>query len=158
MNLIENYWFEIIVAFFIWNGAIILASILYRKRKRDGQTPFDDSTLEFYEGWVSGHSGKNFFTRLGGASRCLKVSVNNQEVYVRPFAVFALGFLSEILDLEQRISRDRILSVTEPTKMIGENAVCVTYSDANGQERSFYLYLKKKSEFISLLQQRISAT
>jgi len=158
MDFFENYWLEIVIGFFIWNAAIIIASIIYQKRKRSRQAPFDDSNPEFYESWVSGHSGKNFLTRLGGASRCLKVSVNSKEVYVRPFAAFGLGFISEIMDLEHRISRERILSISKTSQQFGEDTVRVVYSDAAGQERSFDLILKNKNDFVSLLQQPSHAT
>ena len=153
MDFIDNYFLELFAFVIVLNAAVLIASVIYRRRKLANQAPFDESTLSFNESGVSGNSDKNLLTRLGGASGVLKVSVNDEEVYIRPSGPFLYGFLPELLDLEHRVSLDRILSVKPTTGLAGNEGIQLTFSDESGQDKVLNLYLKKDNEFKSVLQQ-----
>lgn len=149
-----EYWFQVLFfAFLTWNGLILAASIIYRKYRKSDQTPFDESTLVFNENWVSGSSRKNFLTRIGGAGKCLKVSVNKEEFYIRPFFPFQFLFLPELLDLEHRISRKNVRSIQSSSDFVDNHTTKIAFTTVGGKLREFDLYLNNEDEFTSLLQQ-----
>ena len=151
MNSNIEYWIRIFIAvIFLWNILVLLASILYRRYKLADQTPFDKTKLVFDENWVSGWSRKNWFTRIGGAGKCLKVSVNNEEVYIRPFYPLQFGFIPEIFDLEHRIPKENVISIEQSSDLFGKETTEITYTNEVGQSRNFDLYLNNENEFTSL--------
>jgi len=103
---------------------------------------------------ASGRSFKNFFTRNGGARNCLKVTVTNTEVWIRPFFPFA--FLAPTFDLEHRIPRSRIESA-----LIGESLftspVNLLYRDDQARPRRLSLVLRNPEAFMQALDIPASA-
>ena len=148
-EFLQNYQKEFFAFPIIWLVLVISVSIIYRKRKAVSQIPFDETNLRFYENAVSGSSHKNILTRLGGARNCLKVSVNDKEVYIRPFFPFNLMFLPEIYDLEHRISKEQIVSLERRKGLIVRDSVLLTYSDSTGNQKIVELYIKHAEQFIS---------
>ena len=116
------------------------------------QKPFDETNLIFYETGVSGSSHKNLITRLGGASNCLKVSVNDREIYIRPFFPFNLMFLPEIYDLEHRILKEQIVSLEKRNGLIGRDKILLTFTNPSGIQKTVELYIKQSEKFISNFQ------
>jgi hypothetical protein len=65
----------------IWFGWLF-----YRHKKYGIVFPkLPPEEIRFHEGMASGRSFKTFFTRIGGARKCLRVTVTNTEVWIRPF-------------------------------------------------------------------------
>ena len=85
------------------------AVLAWRRRRRHPPFPPRESvTVLFEERWTSGRSLRSWVTRIGGAGRCLRVTVTPDELWVAlhmPFALLA-G-----CDLEHRIPRTNIRSV-----------------------------------------------
>ncbi len=71
--------------------------------------PLKSVQVQFHERMASGSSDKTFFSRFGGARNCLRVTVTDDEVWVRMFFPFSL--IKEA-DLEYRIARECITSAS----------------------------------------------
>jgi hypothetical protein len=84
----------------VWIAGWIATSILYRRRLRKPLFPRVPDSADFAETWRSGRSLKNFLTRIGGASNCLLVYVDNGTLTIVPMFPFNLMFLPEIYGLE----------------------------------------------------------
>jgi len=86
---------------FAANG-IFVAMILWRRHKYGPKFP-DRKTVKivFEETFASGRSMRNFMTMIGGTSRGLKITVTEEELWVRPF--FPFGIFGYVYDLEHRI-------------------------------------------------------
>lgn len=154
MNTNIEYWFLTFVAVvFLWNVLVLIASIIYRRHKTTDQIPFDESNLVFNESWVSGSSRKNWFTRIGGAGKCLIVSANEKELYIRPFLPFRFLFIPEFFDLEHRIPMKNIESVVPAADMWSRATTRITFTTSEGASRCFDLYLTDGNKFTALFHE-----
>lgn len=100
--------------------------------------------IRFQERWTSGHSLKNFFTRIAGANNGLHVTVTDDELWVQlplPFKVFAIP-----LDLEHRIP---LASITDLHRR--KRLVVITYTRQDGTSRTIELMLRKTDQFWAAL-------
>jgi hypothetical protein len=103
----EHFAVLIIVWFVAFAG--VIAYRIYRKRVRGVVFPAESSVRILYdESFASGRSLRSLWTRLGGARNCLRVTVTESELWVRPIMPFSL--LSADFDLEHRIPRDSVVS------------------------------------------------
>ena len=138
LSLLAVFW---LIASFAWK--------FYRHRKRGVVFPTLDSTqIRFNEGMASGNSDRSIFTRLGGARRCLRVTVTDHEVWIRPF--FPFNLISES-DLEHRIARDSISSARLAESTFGHR-VLLDFRLADGKSRQVSLVLQKPNAFLSALK------
>jgi len=132
-----------------WILLCIGASVIYRRSHGKAIYPSKPRESLYYEGWASGHSNSNIFTKLRGASRCLMVAVTPDSLIVQPRFPFNLMFMPEIYGLEYHIPGLNIRSVEKKGTLF--KGVEVQFIDTNGGEKSVRLYLKKTDEFISAL-------
>ena len=77
----------------LWVLLWVVASIVYRRSRGKTIYPTKPKDSMFYEGWASGHSNSNIFTKLGGARNCLLVAVVPDALIVQPRFPFNLMFL-----------------------------------------------------------------
>ena len=138
---------------FGWLAFWIILSIIYGFNKSRSIEPFDATNVLFYENFVSGRSMKNIFTQLGGARNCLKVSVNNQELFIRPFPPFNLMFLPEFFDLEHRIPLTQIISVQE-NNSFARKVISIEFRNRDSQIGTIELFIKNADKFINLFPLR----
>jgi len=103
----------------IWLVGAIAISIWYRKRTGKVIVPRAPASARFAEAWCSGRSLRNALTRLGGASNCLLVYVDQGDLVVTPKFPFTLMFLPEIYGLEIRAPLKSISSVREDAVLFG---------------------------------------
>jgi len=134
----------------LWVLLWVVASIVYRRSRGKTIYPTKPKDSMFYEGWASGHSNSNIFTKLGGARNCLLVAVVPDALIVQPRFPFNLMFLPEIYGLEYRIPGPNIRAVEKKGKIFGKG-VEVEFIDANVGEKSVRLYLKKTDEFLAAI-------
>jgi hypothetical protein len=87
---------------FVWIVFGFAASAIYRRRVGKPIMPRPPVDAAFEESGCSGRSLANVLTRIGGASRCLLVYVQNGELVVTPTFPFTLLFLPEVYGLEFR--------------------------------------------------------
>ena len=102
-------------SFFVFGVAWFLfwlaASIVYRKVRGKRVLIPAKHEVVFEEKGASGRSLKTWWTRLGGASNCLIVSVTRSRLIIRPIFPFTLLFIPEIYDLEHSIGLVEITNI-----------------------------------------------
>lgn len=76
----------------------------------------EDVQIEFEEKTSSGRSHKSFITKIGGASRCLCITVTNNELWITTFKLFRI--FSVYYDLEHRIPLSQISHIEVKEKMV----------------------------------------
>lgn len=132
----------------LWILLWVAASIVYRKSRGKAIFPSKPKDSLYYEGWGSGHSNSNLFTKLGGARNCLLVAITPDTLIVQPRFPFNLMFLPEIYGLEYRIPWLSIRAV-EKKGGVFTKGVDIQFIDAGGSEKSVRLYLKKTDDFVA---------
>ena len=114
---------------FSWIG-VGIAWKFYRHKKRGLVVPpIMPGDVKFHESSASGFSHKSLYTQMGGASRCMLITVTDAEVWIRtnfPFSLF-----SEQYDLEHRISKSAITNVQQTESRDG--SLLLDFSDAQGK-------------------------
>ena len=103
INFIEAHRSLSFVGPLVWILLWVVASIIYRSSRGKAILPSKPKNSLFCEGWASGHSNTNIFTKLGGARNCLLVAVTPDALIIQPRFPFNLMFLPEIYGLEYRI-------------------------------------------------------
>jgi hypothetical protein len=116
----------------------------YKRAKRGSLFPKRESVnIRFEEKWTSGRSHRSFYTKVGGASMCLRVTVTDDELWIAlhpPFNVL------EKSDLEHRIKKEAITNVI--TK---GNSTIVEFSRDDAEVGRIELYLRRPKEFLGAL-------
>lgn len=121
-------------------------------RQRERRKAFRDheaANPRFQEAWVSGRSLKNWQTRLGGARNCLRVTVNDTEVLIRPLFPFDL-FSAKWSDLEHRIPRHALIAVEERRTELSRS-VLLRFHHVDGGERGVEVFLRDQDAFMRAL-------
>lgn len=138
----EEFFFAVAVATLAWR--------FYRRHKRGIVFPPLESVRHvFHEGMASGSSHKNWWTRLGGARNCLRVTVTDTEVWIRSFFPFSL--LAGDFDLEHRIPLSSISSA-ELSNSAFRRFVLLDFNFADGSNRRIQLFLRDPDAFLSSLK------
>ena len=134
---------------------LVVASIVhmsvwfYLTRDRRVRFPaIPDGAILFDESAASGSSQTTWWTRIGGASNCLKLTVTTAEIWVRPFFLFSL--LAQFSDLAHRIPRSRVIRVGELPSVCG-NAVVLEYRRSNGTLCTLHLRPRERAKFLQSL-------
>jgi hypothetical protein len=127
----------------------------YYKHKKTGIVfpPLPDTGVYFHEGTASGSSHRTVFTRLGGANRCLRVTVTGTEVWVRPSPPF--NIFAQIFDMAHRIPRASIVRV-QPGKTLWVRRLILDYRDQTGQIHRLSLALRDPDAFLRALGLNLS--
>lgn len=135
-----------------WLTFLILASVIYRRRK--GKVIFRPSFDQplFLETWRSGYSHRNVLTRLGGASNCLWVAVDEKGLRIAPHFPFTLMFLPEIYGLEFHVSGDAIRSVERQEGLLTNNRVRISVELPTRTEAVFEVVLRDPDAFIRAIE------
>ncbi len=150
IKAIEAHRSLFLVAPVIWILILISASIIYRKSRGKVILPSKPKDTLFYEGWASGHSNTNIFTKLGGARNCLLVAVIPDALLIQPRFPFNLMFLPEIYGLEYRIPGLNIRAVEKKGRILGKG-VEILFIDGSGSQKSVRLYLKRTDDFLAAI-------
>lgn len=147
-NFLEHSFFWLFAIWFIWVAAIFV--IRHYRHKRTGIVfpPVPPERIRFDEKRASGRSCKSWFTKHGGASRCLQVTVTDTEVWVR--TNFPFTALAQQCDLEHRIPKAAITNV-QPKQSAFVQTVLLEYRDERGQSHQLSLNLQKPDDFLKAL-------
>jgi hypothetical protein len=140
----EHYSLWIFLLCFVW--VVVGFGWCYYRHKQSGIIFPDPMSqhVRFHERAASGCSQKNIFTRLGGARNCLRVTVTDTEVWIRPF--FPVSVLAQYFDLEHRIVRTSITRV-QPSQSAFAQSILLDYRDDRGQLHRLSLILHSPNEF-----------
>ena len=134
---------------FVWITGWIIASVIYRQSRNKPILFPRDVGAEFVEAAVSGYSHDTWYTKLGGASRCLYVAVAHRHLIIRPHFPFNLMFLPEVYGLEHKVPLEQITKVEFRPGV--RKRLEIAFRDNNGQSRRVSLYLRKPQELVSVL-------
>ena len=130
----------------LWVGG----SVLFRLNRGKPLSPAAPSQSRFVERHASGNSLDTLWGRLGGARNCLLVAITDTKVYVTPQFPFNLMILPEIYRLEDHIPFKEIRSCTPVDRWYGKS-LRLDFSRANGTDGSLSLRLRKRKEFLDVL-------
>lgn len=128
-----------IPAAFIWLAAVVLASIIYRRRAGKPVIPRAPADAVFVERGCSGSSQRNLLTRLGGASNCLLIYVAEQNIHIVPQFPFNLMFLPEVWGLEMSAEVSKV-SVSAPARSFGRASVILKVHEPH--PKAFRIWLR----------------
>ena len=133
----------------VWLLFWIVASVIYRKINNKKIESLPQKKIVYVDKGASGRSLKNWYTRLGGASRCLVITVTDSVIIIRPFFPFNLMFLPEIFDMEHLISISDILNVEVKSSLPGKRVV-IEFKKLH-TTKIIELTLNDSSSFVNLI-------
>lgn len=146
---LERY-FPILLGFsLVWVSGWILASILYRRLHGKPIVFRNIENAAFMESTASGHSNRTWYTKLGGASRCLIVAVVGKRLIIRPRFPFNLMFLPEIYGLEHDVPVDQVTRVELTSGRLGR--VRLEFRDPRDSLHDITVHLRNPDEFVKAL-------
>jgi|GEM_PF-870904 len=130
---------------FVW-CVVCFGFLLWRRKRRGLVLPkITDSNAVFTERFASGASDKSWLTRLGGASNCLTVIVNQSHVAITTF--FPFTAFAGIYDLEHLIPISNITGLFPKGKFIE-----VEFKKNDGTRCKLFLRLRNDADFIQALE------
>ncbi len=137
----------------LWVGLLLVVASLahmsmwfYLTRDRRVRFPaIPDGLILFDESTASGASQTTWWTRIGGASNCLKLKVTTAEIWIR--LLFPFSMLAQLSDLAHRIPRASVLRVGELQSVFG-NAVVLEYRRSNGAICTLHLRPRDRTKFL----------
>ncbi len=107
--------------------------------------PSQSENVLFSEKWTSGHSNRNFYTKIGGARNALTVQVTDGFLYIRPF-IFA-AHVADVVGLLHRIPLQSIIRCEkQPYQVFLE-------WNSEGCDESFVFRLRHPDEFVRIVNQ-----
>lgn len=140
----EKYLFIAGLVGMAW-GVAAMAFLLWRRKVHGPHFPARDEVhVLFDERWTSGRSFKSLLTRLGGANKCLRVTVTDDELWITPhfpFSAFAATY-----DLDHRARRDAVRHIERHRRN-----VTIDFVGADGQEHRLELRLRDADGFVAAL-------
>ena len=153
LEKLEDYFPVLFGLSLLWAAAWIGVSIWYRRSRGKPIMFRDVPDAVFVEKTGSGRSNRTWYTKLGGANRCLVVAVAGNRLIIRPRFPFNLMFLPEIYGREHDVPADR---VTRAEIGVGRpGAVRLEFHDPDGTPQDVTLYLQNPAEFVTALGRRI---
>lgn len=112
---------------FLWILGFVAASIWYRRSKDEPIFPRLPDDADFGEKGCSGRSLKSPLSKIGGASRCLLVTVRKETLTITPQFPFNLMFLPEIYGLDIKVPVHTIASV-KPVSSLFQKALRIEFT------------------------------
>ena len=147
MNIPSNWitWFIVIWALLF--GYALITRLLRLKGKPGGLVEPRPEDIVFDESYAGARSHKSTFTRLGGGSRCMRVSITKQALLVRPHFPFSL--VGADADLIHEIPLTSVSDVREVSEG-GVSAIAVFFGD-----RRLDIVLKRRADFMGALSHQL---
>lgn len=149
-------WYKFIDAHFmqLWLLALVWAVSAFtfkyfwhRSKGRFFQDPPTSDVL-FSEGFASGRSLKSWYTRLGGASNCLKVVLTHERLFVRP--IFPFLILGPDFDLVHSVPLKDIESAVLNDRALIKN-LRIKFRLKGGKSREIEIMSRKAGQFESTI-------
>jgi hypothetical protein len=130
---------------------LVVFTFKYFWHRAKGRFPADPpaGSLIFSESFASGRSLRSWWTRLGGASNCLKVMLTRERLVIRPFFPFLV--LGPDLDLVHHIPLTNIETVTKNTGLL-KSGLRLRFRLHNGEMRELEILSKKPAELERVLE------
>lgn len=132
----------LLIHFFLMFCLMFFLGRHVEKRFKD----IDDKHAIFKERFASGHSTKNFITRIGGASNALTVIVTKDELCIKGILGF-FTFIGNHYDLTKRLPLDTIKEVKQKRKRVE-----LSFHPVNGKSQAnIVLRLRKSDAFVEAI-------
>lgn len=130
-----------------WLAFLVIGAFFLRKRALAMFPAIETVKVVYQERWTSGHSRKNWRTRMGGARNSLYIVVTDKEVWIRGMAIFVA--FSGFYDLLHKIPIKNITSVEE------EGAYLVlSFKTEKGEDRKVAIRSKSPDELKNAINKR----
>jgi hypothetical protein len=150
----------VILILFIFAFAWVMFSMVWRiirhHRKGIKFPKLSTEQVRYHEDFASGYSDRYRLGFLkGGTSRCLRITVTDEEVWMRtffPFTAFALDF-----DLEHRIPKSAIVALQEVPGLF-RPAIELKFRDSSGVLHNIQLYVNQPAKFLHAIQPQTAGT
>ncbi|MEK0449123.1 MAG: hypothetical protein RL088_1391 [Verrucomicrobiota bacterium] len=137
-------------------GIVAFKTLLqFRRHKQSAAKfpPLDSVQVRFHETGVSGSSDKSFWSRFANSGSGLKVTVTDEEIWIRPPRWVA--FLNERFDLQHRLA---LSSVTRAEVVYGiTRFLLLEFTLPDGNRRRLKLQMSNPEGFLAALGQRRSS-
>lgn len=135
----------------LWLLGWVIASIVYRRARGRPVLFRTVPNADFVENAASGHSHRTWYTKLGGASRCLVVAIDRERLILRPQFPFNLMFLPEVYGLEHEVPVERLSRVVFKQGRL-RNPMDVQFRKTDGGDEHVTLYLRRPDDFLNALK------
>jgi hypothetical protein len=148
MNIPPNWvaWFFVVWALLF--GYMLFIRLRRLKGKPGGLVEPRAEDVLFDESYASARSHKSTFTRLGGGSRCMRISLTKAALLVRPH--FPFSIVGVDADLIHEIPYSAVTDVSEFSEG-GVSGIAVRFGD----NRRLDIMLKRETEFWSALSRSL---
>lgn len=144
--------FEFFFAFcLLWVVGASLFFVWRRKASDPLHPPIDRSSTTFIEKYASGFSRKSLFTRYGGASNALVVTVFKDALLIEPIALLKWIMPKGFNGLAHYIPKANILS-TRPSSSFGRSSLQIEFRTKEGEKRTVELIVRKPQAFLEALK------
>ena len=153
LHELERY-FPILFALGVTQLTVVIwASVRYRRSRGKPIIFRDVPDARFIDKSASGYSHRTWFTRLGGARRCLIVAVTHGRLIIRPFFPFNMMFLPEIYGLEYEVPLNQITHAERGrgSSFLG-SSVRLRFRDTDGTEQDVTVYLRDPRAFLDAIK------
>ena len=147
-NLIFGNFGVIFAVTAVWTIGVF-AWMSWRRNKRNLFAEEANNVL-FEERTASGRSHKNWYTKLGGASHCLRLVITHDELWIT--TLFPFSALAGIFDMDHRISIDRISHI-ESNKGMFNKSFIINYTGTNNASHVVEVTPRNFEKFELLLKQ-----
>ena len=147
-KFIEAYFLELWLLCFGW--ILVVFTFKYFWQRSKGHFPEDPASTStvFSESFASGRSLKSWFTRLGGASNCLKVMLTRDRSIIRPLFPFLV--LGPELDLVHSIPLTSLESIDKRTGSF-RSCIRIRFKLPAGEQREIEIQSKKPGQLENAL-------
>lgn len=125
-------------------------TFLHYSNKKKGlyfQDP-ESSNVIYSESSASGKSNKSFFSKIGGASNCLKIIITSNHLFVRP--IFPILIFGPKFDLIHKIPISQIQNI-EKEKGSLKNSIYIEFSDGNMSIQKLSIVSKNTEDLFATL-------
>jgi len=147
MNIPSSWiaWFLAVWA--VLFGYAVVSRLLRLKGKPGGLIEPPPEDIVFDERFAGARSHKSLFTRFGGGTSCMRISITKKALLVRPHFPFSL--VGADSDLIHEIPLSAISDITQ-VAIAGTPAIAVRFATPVGECR-VDLVLKRPMDFLSVL-------
>lgn len=134
-------------------GVVSTGFLNARRRKRAGpiHPPFDASEILFSENRVSGHSDRDWFTKLGGAHNALAITVLKEAVIIEKFGLLKSMMPQGANDLEHYVRKSDVLSV-EYGSSFGRKTIELRFKANDNSTRTISLESRNTEALMAALK------
>ena len=144
MNIPSSWLTWFLVIWCVLFGYALISRLLRLKGKPGGLIEPRPEDIVFDETYASALSHKSTFTRLGGGSRCMRISITKSALFIRPHFPFSL--VGADADLVHEIPLSSVTDISESPEG-SRPFITVRF----GENRRVDLVLKRTAEFWTAL-------